>query len=125
MATSNKKKALLAASIAGLMTFTVASAAHADMSSEGAPCYGINACKGTGDCGGKGYSCAGKNACKGQGYIKLPADTCARINGGSLTTSCSLSNRKTAHDRFPRCDGRFFCSLKRSLNEVQSLPPWQ
>ena len=87
MATSDKKKMLLAASIAGLMAVSVTAAtnAHADMNSEGVPCYGINACKGTGDCGGKGYSCAGKNACKGEGWLKLPAETCTRIQGGKLT----------------------------------------
>ena len=84
----SKKKMLLAASVAGLMT-VAASAADTMMSpaAESVPCYGINACKGTGDCGGKGSSCAGKNACKGQGFIKLAADTCSRINGGTLTAS--------------------------------------
>lgn len=86
MATTNKKKMLLAASIAGLMTVAAtATNAHAGMDSEGVPCYGVNACKGTGDCGGKGYSCAGNNACKGQGWLKVPADTCTRIQGGKLT----------------------------------------
>ena len=86
--TTSKKKMLIAASIAGLMA--AASAQASDMPSAGGenvPCYGINACKGTGDCGGKGYSCAGKNACKGQGFIKLPSDICTRINGGSLTSA--------------------------------------
>ena len=85
MATS-KKKMLIAASVAGLMTVVVSAATTAVFAEEGSvPCYGVNACKGTGDCGGKGYSCAGKNACKGEGFIKLPADTCTRINGGKLT----------------------------------------
>ena len=87
MATSNKKKALLAASIAGLMTVATTAVATNAQAEDAVPCYSINACKGTGDCGGKGYSCAGKNACKGQGFIKLPADTCTRINGGTLTAS--------------------------------------
>ena len=30
---------------------------------EGVPCYGVNACKGTGGCGSKNHSCAGKNGC--------------------------------------------------------------
>ena len=81
---TTKKKMLLAASIAGLMTVAASQAATVAFAAESVPCYGINACKGTGDCGGKGYSCAGKNACKGEGFIKLTADTCARINGGSL-----------------------------------------
>ena len=85
MATSNRKKALLAASIAGLMTMATTVAATQAQAAEAVPCYGINACKGTGDCGGKGYSCAGKNACKGQGFIQLQADVCTRIEGGKLT----------------------------------------
>ena len=79
-----KKKMLLAASIAGLMAATaasVATTAHA----EDVHCYGINKCKGTGDCGGKGTSCHGTNACKGQGWLSLPEDTCLKIEGGRLT----------------------------------------
>ena len=85
--TTSKKKALIAASIAGLMSVAVSAAAPVAFPADNVPWYGINACKGTGDCGGKGYSCAGKNACKGQGFIHLPADTCTRIQGGSLTAS--------------------------------------
>jgi uncharacterized membrane protein len=48
-------------------------------------CYGVNACKGKGDCGGKGHSCAGENACKGKGYLKLDKETCLKVNGGRLT----------------------------------------
>ena len=85
MATSNKKKMLVAASIAGLMAVSTTVAATNALAGEAAPCYGVNACKGTGDCGGKGYSCAGNNACKGQGFIKIDKDVCTRIQGGSLT----------------------------------------
>ena len=67
------------------MTVAVSTAAATAQAAESVSCYGINACKGTGDCGGKGYSCAGKNACKGQGFIKLPSDVCTRIQGGKLT----------------------------------------
>ena len=83
MATS-KKKMLIAASIAGLMSVAASAAVTPVLAAEAVPCYGINACKGTGDCGGAGYSCAGKNSCKGTGFLKLPADTCSKINGGSL-----------------------------------------
>jgi len=85
-----KKRALIAASVAGLMAAAAVGTAHG---AEGAaapagkkvPCYGINKCKGTGDCGGKGHGCAGKNACEGKGYINLSKDDCLRIKGGSLT----------------------------------------
>jgi len=39
-------------------------------------CYGINSCKGKGDCGGPGYSCAGNNACKGKGWLSLTETEC-------------------------------------------------
>ena len=86
----SSKKALLTASVAGLIALGSVAAqaiatAEGEMAPGPVPCYGINACKGMGDCGGKGYSCSGKNACKGQGFIKLPADTCAKIQGGKLT----------------------------------------
>ncbi len=83
-----KKRAMIAASVAGLlaavgvMGVTTAQA----MDDKMAPCYGINKCKGTGDCGGKaGNSCAGKNACKGAGFLKLSEKDCLRIEGGRLT----------------------------------------
>lgn len=78
-----KKKMLIAASVAGLMaaSMTGASVAHA----EDVACYGVNKCKGTGDCGSKGASCHGTNACKGQGFLMLPSDTCLKIEGGRLT----------------------------------------
>lgn len=85
---NTKKNQLIAASIAGLMavgSMAIAASAQAEMGTGGVPCYGINACKGTGDCGGKGHACAGKNACKGAGYINLPAETCTKIAGGKLT----------------------------------------
>jgi hypothetical protein len=84
MENRNKKRALLAASVAGLMAVAGVVVLFPGSASADA-CYVINACKGTGDCGGKGYSCAGKNACKGQGFVELQKDTCLRIQGGSLT----------------------------------------
>ena len=84
MAKHQKKQMLLAASIAGLMSVSVVAATTAQ-AAESVPCYGVNACKGTGDCGGKGYSCHGNNACKGQGWLNLPSDVCTRIEGGRLT----------------------------------------
>ena len=82
----NKKHALVAASVAGLMAAAgVMGVTTAQAADDKVPCYGINKCKGTGDCGGKaGNSCAGKNACKGAGFLKLSKDDCLRIEGGSL-----------------------------------------
>ena len=81
-----KQRTLIAAAVACLLatvgSAAVSSTAHAE---EQVPCYGINACKGSGDCGGKGHSCAGKNECKGTGYIKLDKSTCLKIQDGRLT----------------------------------------
>ena len=88
---STRKQALLAASLAGLVAAVGISimgqnaGAADEASAEEIPCYGINKCQGTGDCGGKGHGCAGKNGCKGQGYIELSKDTCLKIEGGRLT----------------------------------------
>lgn len=84
----SKKKALLAASVAGLlMAASVAGMAHSAFAEEGKiPCYGANKCKGTGDCGGKGHSCAGKNECQGQGYVNADSkEACLAMEGGRLT----------------------------------------
>ena len=86
MATS-KSRRLLMASLASALAVPVAMSApsaHAG-ESETVHCYGVNKCKGTGDCGGKGHSCAGQNACKRAGYIDMDKETCLRLDGGSLT----------------------------------------
>ena len=81
-----KKQALIAASVAGLMAAgTVAVTQPAQAADKKVPCYGINKCKETGDCGGKDHGCAGKNSCELKGYINLAKEDCLRIKGGSLT----------------------------------------
>jgi len=81
-----KKKKIIAASVAGLLAVAAPLVMTSSAFAEGVPCYGINKCAKTGDCGGKGHGCAGKNACEGKGYISLPdKDTCLKIKGGSLT----------------------------------------
>jgi len=86
----NRSRALLAASVAGLVAAVGIvglgqQAQAADEANGDVACYGINKCKGAGDCGGKGHACAGKNECKGQGSISLSKDTCLKIEGGRLT----------------------------------------
>ena len=89
MVNTSKKSKFLAASVAGILavgSFAALTCTAKAEDSAGGPCYGVNACKGTGDCGGKaGNSCAGKNACKGQGWLKLPKEACTKIQGGRLT----------------------------------------
>ena len=85
----NKKRALVAASVAGLLAAAglagMNASAHAADEADHVSCYGINKCKGTGECGGKGHACAGKNECKGHGFLKVEKDTCLKIEGGRLT----------------------------------------
>ncbi len=83
----NMSKVLLASAVVGLLAFNSAGGAAqaAEGTDDKAHCYGINKCKGTGDCSGKGHQCAGHNSCKGKGHINLPKDICLRITGGHLT----------------------------------------
>jgi len=81
-----RTRGIVAASVAGLMAAAGAVAMSSSaQAGETVACYGINKCKGAGDCGGKGHACAGKNACKGAGAIKLDKETCLKIEGGRLT----------------------------------------
>ena len=78
----NKKKTLLAASVAGLLAVSGLALTSGAVYAADVACSGVNACKGMGDCGGKASSCAGKNACKGQGWLKFPSeDLCKKVGG--------------------------------------------
>jgi len=45
-------------------------------------CLGVNACKGTSECGVDGkHGCTGQNACKGQGWISLTKRDCKKQKG--------------------------------------------
>lgn len=81
----NKKGLLLASAAAGLMAFAATMAVPQQAQAEDVKCYGVNKCKGTGECGGKGYSCAGNNSCAGKGFLKIDKDNCLKIKGGRLT----------------------------------------
>ena len=84
---TSKSRRLLMASLAGALALPIAISPPTAHAAEGEEvhCYGVNKCKGTGDCGGKGHSCANQNSCKRAGYIDLDKDTCLRLDGGSLT----------------------------------------
>lgn len=77
------KRALLAASIAGIVAVAGAMA-NAGVVYADVQCAGINACKGQGECGGKASSCAGKNACKGQGWVTRAAEQECLDAGGTI-----------------------------------------
>lgn len=76
-----QNKKIISAAVLGLLSIGVAPLAHA-ADGKGVECAGINACKGTGECGGKGHACAGKNACKGQGWVtKASKEECEKAGG--------------------------------------------
>lgn len=84
MAQRQTGRLLVASAAAGLFmaaTLGAPPVAHA----EEVNCYGVNKCKGTGECGGKGHACAGENECAGKGWIKLDKEKCLKIKDGRLT----------------------------------------
>ena len=87
---TKRSRSLVAASVAGILAaagslvFGGSAQAVPGQGGDRVPCYGINKCKGTGDCSGAGHSCHGQNECKGTGYIELNRDDCLRIANGSL-----------------------------------------
>lgn len=44
-------------------------------------CYGVNSCKGQGDCSGDGHECKGQNECKGKGYKGMTKAECKKKKG--------------------------------------------
>lgn len=81
-------RSLLIASLAGLLSVPAVMAARgAGEAAEGevVHCYGVNKCKGIGDCGGPGHSCANQNECKRKGYLDMDKELCLKLDGGRLT----------------------------------------
>jgi len=44
-------------------------------------CFGVNNCKGQGQCKSANNSCKGHNSCKGQGFIKMSKEECDKAGG--------------------------------------------
>ena len=82
------KKLLIGAALAGLMVgVSACSSGSSTTGSVVGECHGINACKGTGDCGGKGHGCAGMNTCKGKGWKKMTQADCESKSGKFVSKS--------------------------------------
>ena len=93
---SAKKTLLMGTALAGLMLATEAPV-QAKEKTANVMCYGVNACKGKGACGGKVdacsgkngckavMSCAGHNSCKGKGLIKMTKKDCLAKKGKVAT----------------------------------------
>lgn len=85
------RKSLLVATLAGVLAAPAVARAEdgtgASQPDEGVPCWGINKCKGVGDCGAGGCrstGCHGSNACRRKGFLRLERETCLKIEGGRL-----------------------------------------
>ncbi len=44
-------------------------------------CFGVNGCKGQGNCKSAKNDCKGKNACKGQGWLEMLQADCSDKQG--------------------------------------------
>ena len=44
-------------------------------------CFGVNGCKGQGNCKSSKNDCKGKNACKGQGWLSMLQSECSDKQG--------------------------------------------
>ncbi len=86
------KKSLLVAALAGVLAAPAVVRAEDQHTDEGVPCWGINTCKGLGDCGAGGCrttGCHGSNACRRKGFLRLEKETCLKIEGGRLTQAAA------------------------------------
>jgi hypothetical protein len=90
------RKSLLVATLAGVLAAPTLARAEdekgAQKPDEGVPCWGVNKCKGVGDCGAGGCrttGCHGSNACRRKGFLRLDKETCLKIEGGRLTQAAA------------------------------------
>ena len=86
-----KSAKLLNAAVAGLLATGGIAFTSSNAQAEDAKCYGVNKCKGVGECGSKkdGHSCAGHNKCAGEGWLKMDKDLCLKLKNGRLTEEMS------------------------------------
>lgn len=75
------KGAIIAAAVGTLFLGGQAMAAEEGKSETEVKCYGVNSCKGQGQCATATHDCAGKNACKGKGWIKMSRAECEKKGG--------------------------------------------
>lgn len=75
-----KKTVLMTAAVAGILSATCGQAGPDPKLAEG-KCYGINGCKGQGECATKDHGCGGMNSCKGKGWLKLTKAACDEKKG--------------------------------------------
>jgi uncharacterized membrane protein len=84
---STMNKTLLSTAIGGVLALSALSmSVFAADEAATEKCYGV-AKAGKNDCAGAGHACAGQSKADANGkeWIKLPAGTCERLVGGSLS----------------------------------------
>lgn len=83
-----KKASGIAIATAAASLFLAGMGATTAVVAEEAPvkCFGVNACKGTTQCGTSTNACAGQNSCKGSGWLMMPEKECSD-KGGKTTES--------------------------------------
>jgi hypothetical protein len=67
---------LTVASAAAALFVAATPALAADSTMAQVKCYGVNACKGQGQCKTAMNSCKGHNSCKGQGFVMMDEKAC-------------------------------------------------
>ena len=80
----NRKNAILATALGGLLALNVATQAHAaEDAGAKEKCYGV-AKAGKNDCAANGHSCAGQAKADGHGkeWVQLPKGVCEKLAGG-------------------------------------------
>lgn len=80
------KKMLSAAALSGLLFAATGFSSESQAKpgkakAEMGHCFGVNSCKGQGDCSGDGHECKGKNECKGKGFKGMTKAQCTKKHG--------------------------------------------
>jgi uncharacterized membrane protein len=78
-----KRKGIILATAAAVLICSQTFAADNNKSASAKPvkCYGVNSCKGKGQCGEKNNACAGQNTCKGKGWLFMSPEDCTKKGG--------------------------------------------
>ncbi|MCE9598773.1 MAG: hypothetical protein K8S54_12465 [Spirochaetia bacterium] len=82
-----RTKMFMAAALAGMALAGTINGGT--LTEENGKCYGVNACKGKGECATKDHACAGMNSCKGKGWISLTKKEC-EAKGGTFEVGAGM-----------------------------------
>jgi uncharacterized membrane protein len=81
MKLTKKSGASMAVTAAALLISGVALIATANAETFKGRCFGVNGCKGQGNCKSAKNDCKGKNGCKGQGWLEMLQAECSTAGG--------------------------------------------